>query len=67
MSQDVLACRRDGKKSFGTVEGIEELAARHKGLLLVGLSCHALTGREACVSCAMEVVIITMLEHPVLS
>lgn len=54
-------------RSFGTVEGIEGLAARHKGLLLVGLSCHALTGREACVSCAMEVVTITMLEHPFLS
>lgn len=54
-------------KSFGTAEGIEVLAVRHKGLLLVGLSCHALTGREACVPCAKKVVITAMLEHPILS
>lgn len=36
-------------KSFGTAEEIKGLAVRHKALLLVGLSCHALGGREACV------------------
>lgn len=59
-------CWLGEEKSFGTAEGVEGLAVRHKSLLLFGLSCRALTGREACVSCAKNSIIIAVVEHLVL-